>query len=94
MMYTQWNGAEHFINMPYWAPGVFAVFAPLFILFIVWSLVLKGLALWHAARRGEPLWFIALLLINTAGIFEIIYLFFIAKLKMNELFTKHDHRHS
>jgi len=91
----QWGGAENFINMPYGAPGIFAAMAPLFIIFILWSVVWKGLALWHSARRGEPLWFVALLVVNTLGILEIIYLFLVAKLKMNELFSKpNNHTHS
>jgi methionyl-tRNA synthetase len=60
-------------------------------LLALWTLVWKGLALWHAARRGEYWWFVALLLINTVGILEIIYLFVFAKLKLDELFTKRDH---
>lgn len=59
-----------------------------FTLLILWSVVWKGLALWHAARRGESWWFIALLIINTAGILEIIYLFVIAKIKFSDLFKK------
>jgi hypothetical protein len=55
--------------------------------------VWKGLALWHAARRGEHWWFVAILLINTIGILEIIYLFFIAKLKFDQLLTKDSHHH-
>ena len=38
---------------------------------------LKGYALWHAARRSETWWFIALLIINTMGILELIYLYFV-----------------
>lgn len=53
---------------------------------LVWSVVWKGLALWHAAKRKEPWWFIAMLLVNTAGILEIIYLFAVAKVKQKELF--------
>jgi|LSQX01.2.fsa_nt_gb methionyl-tRNA synthetase len=41
---------------------------------ITWSIIWKGLALWRAARLKQPGWFIALLIINTVGIFEIIYL--------------------
>ncbi len=40
-------------------------------------IVLKGYALWHAARRSEKWWFIALLVINTIGILELVYLFFV-----------------
>ena len=58
----------------------FAGFAGIFVLFIVWTLVWKALALWHSARRGQKGWFIALLLINTVGILEIIYLFGVAKI--------------
>jgi methionyl-tRNA synthetase len=46
---------------------------------IIWSLVWKGLALWRAARQNDSLWYIFLLVINTAGILEIIYYFLIAK---------------
>lgn len=62
--------------------------APLATLFIIWALFWKGLALWHSARRGENWWFIALLLINTVGILEIVYLFVAAGLKPNTLFKK------
>ncbi len=55
---------------------------------IVWSLFWKGLALWHSGRRGQPWWFVIMLVINTVGILEIIYLFVILKLKFSELFKK------
>lgn len=42
---------------------------------IVWASVWKGIALWKAARNSHLPWFIALLIINTAGILEIIYIF-------------------
>lgn len=41
---------------------------------IAWSVIWKGLALWRAARLRQAGWYIALLVINTVGIFEIIYL--------------------
>jgi len=46
------------------------IFYPL----IIWSLFWKGLALWRAARLRHVGWYITLIVINTAGIFEIIYL--------------------
>ncbi|MFA6422833.1 MAG: DUF5652 family protein [Patescibacteria group bacterium] len=48
-------------------------------LLVIWSLIWKGLALWRAGRRGETAWFVALLVLNTLGILEIIYYFLIAK---------------
>jgi methionyl-tRNA synthetase len=41
---------------------------------IIWSVFWKGMALWRAARLRHLGWYIALLIMNTAGIFEIIYL--------------------
>jgi hypothetical protein len=70
--------------------GVVATFYPVYF----WTIFWKGLALWHSARRGEPLWFVILLIVNTFGILEIVYLFVVAKLKLNELFSKKDHHHN
>jgi methionyl-tRNA synthetase len=55
--------------------------------FLVWSIVWKGLALWHSARRKQGWWFFILLLINTGGILEIVYLFLVAKVPMADLFN-------
>ncbi len=60
--------------------GILAGFAGFIVLFVIWTVVWKALALWHAARRGEKGWYIALLLINTIGILEIIYLFAVVKI--------------
>lgn len=54
--------------------GVFVIF--------IWSIIWKGLALWRAAIQGQRNWFIALLIINTAGILDIIYLFYFSKKRM------------
>lgn len=56
----------------------------LFILFLVamfWSIVWKGIALWKSARNGHKGWYIAILILNTLGILEIIYLIFFNKKK-------------
>ena len=41
---------------------------------LIWSIFWKGLALWRSARMNHKGWFIALLVINTVGIFEIVYI--------------------
>ena len=51
-------------------------------LLLIWSLVWKGMALWKAARNDQRYWFVALLIINTGGILEILYLFIFAKNKL------------
>lgn len=76
---------------PEWVLLMFAFLGPLIVLVVLWSLFWKGLALWHAARRGQYWWFVIMLVVNTAGILEIIYLFGIAKLKLRELFSLHAH---
>ena len=54
------------------------------VILLVWSLVWKGLALWRAAKRGDKIWFVVLLIVNTVGILEIIYLFFVAHAKLSD----------
>ncbi|MDP2655067.1 MAG: DUF5652 family protein [bacterium] len=51
-----------------------SIFIPLILVVALWTIILKGYALWHAARGSQKGWFIALLVINTLGILEIIYL--------------------
>ncbi|MFH0988035.1 MAG: DUF5652 family protein [Parcubacteria group bacterium] len=46
---------------------------------MIWSLVWKGIALWHAARNGHKIWYVIMLIVNTVGILEIIYIFAVAK---------------
>jgi hypothetical protein len=46
---------------------------------VIWTFFWKGLALWRASSLRQKHWFVALLIINTLGILEIIYLFLIAK---------------
>ena len=40
----------------------------------IWVLIWRGIALWHSAQNEQKEWFIALLIINSAGILPIIYL--------------------
>ena len=60
--------------------GLFSLIGGLvLIVLIVWSLVWKGMALWKAARVGHKGWFVALLIINTLGILDILYIYFFSK---------------
>lgn len=58
------------------------------LLLALWSVLWKGLSLWHSGRRGQAWWFVILLVVNTLGLLEIVYLFGILKLKFSELFSK------
>lgn len=51
----------------------------IFILIVLWTLPWKGAALWKAARQNNKNWFIALFLLNTLAILEILYIFKFSK---------------
>ncbi|KKP43335.1 MAG: hypothetical protein UR31_C0008G0027 [Parcubacteria group bacterium GW2011_GWA2_33_14] len=53
-----------------------------FLLLSIWSLIWKGIALWHSSQNKQRNWFIAILIINTFGILEIVYLFYFQKNKL------------
>ena len=51
-----------------------SLFWVLLVALVVWSIALKGTALWYAARNHQRVWFIVLLIANTFGLLELIYL--------------------
>lgn len=61
-----------FVAQAYGMNGIMGI---LLILGLV-DLLLKGWALWRAARMEKKWWFIALLLVNSVGIFPTIFLLF------------------
>jgi hypothetical protein len=78
-------------------PGLPPVAGLALLVLVAWSLVWKGLALWRAAKRGEKIWFIVFLIVNTAGILEIIYLFLVTGAKLSDFkmpdHSGHEHKH-
>ena len=54
---------------------------PIWLIVVVtlWSLAWKGVALWKAAQLSHKKWFIAILIVNTLGILDIVYIYFIAR---------------
>jgi hypothetical protein len=50
-----------------------------FLVLAIWSIIWKGFALWRASHKEDKPWFIALLVLNTAGLLEIFYLFVFSK---------------
>jgi methionyl-tRNA synthetase len=61
-------GAPWFIGMSF-----------LWVVLLAWSMVWKGLALYRAGRREDKVWFVVLLIVNTLGILEILYLYVFGK---------------
>ena len=49
------------------------------IVLMLWVLPWKGVSMWRAARNGHKKWFIALLLINSLAILDILYIYFFSK---------------
>lgn len=54
-------------------------FMPFILVIGIWSAVWKGIALWKSARNSQLAWFIVLLVFNTAGILEILYILLFQK---------------
>jgi hypothetical protein len=46
---------------------------------ILWSVFWKGWALWKSANKRHLVWFVVLLLVNTLGLLEIAYIFYLNK---------------
>ena len=59
------------------SPQFMAIFFVVIFALIIWSLVWKGLAMWKAAKNGSKWWFVIMLIVNTVGILDIIYYFFV-----------------
>jgi len=58
------------------------VFLPIiFIVLLLWTIPWKAVSLWKAARNGDIGWFIALFILNTLAILEIVYIFGFSKKK-------------
>lgn len=82
MMYNNVFNGYDFLGM-----GLFTLFGfgLLMTIIVIGVAVIKGYALWTAARRNEPWWFVILIFVNTIGILDLIYLYFVAgKFKSKE----------
>ncbi|HEX5774735.1 MAG TPA: DUF5652 family protein [Candidatus Paceibacterota bacterium] len=73
MMMSQYFGSFG-SAFPFMHPLFGLVVLPLAIALAVWTIAIKGYALWHAARNAHKVWFVALLVVNTLGILELVYL--------------------
>lgn len=56
----------------------------LIVIITIWSLVWKGLALWKSARKNHLVWFVVMLVVNTIGILEILYIFVFSEMGKNK----------
>jgi hypothetical protein len=51
----------------------------IFAVLIIWSIFWKGISLWKSSRNNQKYWYVALLILNTLGIADLIYLAFFQK---------------
>lgn len=63
------------LGLPLWA----------MVLLLIWAIIWKGFALWKSARLNQKVWFVAILIINTFGVLEILYLFVFSKFGFDHL---------
>jgi hypothetical protein len=63
------------------------LFLPLISILMIWSMVWKGIALWKSARAGSRVWFVVLLIVNTVGILEILYIYIFSKMQKKQSTT-------
>lgn len=63
---------------------------------LTWSLAWKGASLWRAAKDDSKPWFLALLVTNSLGVLDAIYIFGVHRRKnfrereMNAIFAEFD----
>ncbi len=62
-------------NLPEW----------LLVIVLIWSLFWKGRAMWKAAQKNSPIWFVALMIVSTVGILEILYIYLFSEIKLHDL---------
>jgi methionyl-tRNA synthetase len=77
-MMNQWTANNGVFNFG----GSFVAgmtFSLLILVLAIWTLYWKYRALWHAAKHEHKVWFGALLIVNTLGILEILYLYVFSK---------------
>ena len=49
------------------------------LLLVIWAAIWKFIALWKSARNNQRGWFIAMAILNTAGILPIVYIVWFQK---------------
>lgn len=49
------------------------------VLLVLADVILRGMGMWRAARKGQQWWFVAMLVINSVGILPVVYMLFFEK---------------
>ncbi|MDD5177825.1 MAG: DUF5652 family protein [Candidatus Nanoarchaeia archaeon] len=51
------------------------------VILCIWELIMKGIALWKAARNSQTPWYVCILIFNTIGILPLVYILFFSNPK-------------
>jgi len=54
-------------------------FFPLIFPFVLFDIIIKAIALWKAAKNNQLYWFVALIVVNSAGVLPLLYIFLFQK---------------
>jgi hypothetical protein len=82
-------GYGNWTSMGFGAGGVLGAGLGMFLFpLMIWSLAWKGWALWKAAKADSKVWFVVLLLVNTVGILDILYIYVFDKKPAKAVATK------
>lgn len=65
---------NEFASLPFFSVVPPGVLLTVLVALLLLATVLKAFALWHAARSNQTVWFVVLLVLNTLGILELVYL--------------------
>jgi hypothetical protein len=63
------------------SPGIATIILSLI---LIWTLIWKGFALWKSAKKNHSIWFIIMLIINTIGILEILYIYVFSEINLDK----------
>lgn len=79
---------EHFFQEN---PNLFYI---ILLTILAWTLPWKGIALWKAAGKRQKGWFIAILLLNTFAILDILYIFLFSRLSEKKKVKNQEPHHN
>lgn len=76
------NKVSAFLNLP--IQSTILIIATALLVVFIWSLIWKGLALWKSAKNNHKTWFVIILIVNSIGILEILYIYYFSKIDWNK----------
>ena len=53
----------------------------------LWTVVWKGLSMWKAGKKDSRVWFVLLLIFNSVGLLDILYIFVLSKIDFTKQFS-------